>query len=127
MVGWLVSLYFIAYKVLKVIFRHIHFYTNNQFCFKQISLVHSTIVKNISISNYSVYSNSFIQLIQFSISTDFIYTVNTVLYQTIHFSVSRASMSKTVPFQTIQFSISTQFKSKYSLIIKNISISSCSV
>ena len=27
------------------------------------------------------------------------------------------------PFQTIQFSISTQFKFKYSLIVKNISIS----
>ena len=27
-------------------------------------------------------------------------------------------MSKTVPFQTIQFSISTQFKYKYSLIVK---------
>ena len=27
-------------------------------------------------------------------------------------------MSKTVPFQTIQFSISTQFKCKYSLIVK---------
>ena len=36
-------------------------------------------------------------------------------------------MSKTAPFQTIQFSISTQFKSKYSLIVKNISISSYSV
>ena len=33
-------------------------------------------------------------------------------------------MSKTVPFQTIQFSISTQFKCKYSLIVKNIYISS---
>ncbi len=33
-------------------------------------------------------------------------------------------MSKTVPFQTIQFSISTQFKCKYSLIVKNCSISS---
>ena len=27
-------------------------------------------------------------------------------------------MSKTVPFQTIQFRISTQFKYKYSLIVK---------
>ena len=37
----------------------IHFYTNNQFYFKQFSLVWviSLIVKNISISNYSVYSN----------------------------------------------------------------------
>ena len=33
-------------------------------------------------------------------------------------------MSKTVLFQTIQFSKSTQFKYKYSLIVKNIFISS---
>ena len=33
-------------------------------------------------------------------------------------------MLKIVQFQTIQFSISTQFKCKYSLIVKNISISS---
>ena len=32
-------------------------------------------------------------------------------------------MSKTVQFQTIQLRISTQFKCKYSLIVKNISIS----
>ena len=31
-------------------------------------------------------------------------------------------MSKTVPFQTMQFTISTQFKCKYSLIVKNIPI-----
>ena len=36
-------------------------------------------------------------------------------------------MSKTVQFQTIQFSMSMQFKYKYSLIVKNISISSYSV
>ena len=36
-------------------------------------------------------------------------------------------MSKTVPFQTIQFSISTQFKCKYSLIVKNLSMSNNSV
>ena len=42
---------------------------------------------------------------------------------TIQFSVGIVSMSKTVPFQTIQFSISTQFKCKYSLMVKNISIS----
>ena len=35
--------------------------------------------------------------------------------------MSTVSMLKTVPFQKIQFSISTQFKSKYSLIVKNIS------
>ena len=33
-------------------------------------------------------------------------------------------MSKTVQFQIIQFSISMQFKCKYSLIVKNICISS---
>ena len=36
-------------------------------------------------------------------------------------------MSKTVQFQIIQFSIITQIKCKYSLIVKNISISSNSV
>ena len=36
-------------------------------------------------------------------------------------------MSKTVQFQIIQFSISTQFQCEYSLIVKNISISSYSV
>ena len=49
------------------------------------------------------------------------------LYITIQFSVSTVSMSKTVQFQTIQFSINTQFKCKYSLIVKNISISRYSV
>ncbi len=42
-----------------------------------------------------------IQIIQFSISTDFVYTqlnVKTVLYQAIQFSVCTFSMSKTVPF-----------------------------
>ena len=63
-------------------------------------------------------------------SGNFVYTqlsVKTVLYITIQFSVSTVSMSKTVPFQTIQFSINTQFKCKYSLIVKNISISSYSI
>ena len=36
-------------------------------------------------------------------------------------------MSKTVQFQIIQFIINTQFKWKYSLIVKNIFISSYSV
>ena len=66
-----------------------------------------------------------IQLIQFNISTDFVYTqlnVKTVLYWTIQFSASTVSTSKTVPFQTIQFSISIQFKCKCSLIVKKISI-----
>ena len=36
------------------------FYAKSQFCFKQFSLawVHSLIVKNVSISNYSVLSDS---------------------------------------------------------------------
>ena len=42
------------------------------------------------------------------------------LYITIQFSVSTVSMSKTIQFQKIQFSISTQFKCKYSWIVKNI-------
>ena len=66
------------------------------------------------------------QTIQFSMSTQFRwkYTIKlskkfplqdiqfsqTVLIQTIRFSISRVSMSETVLFQTIQFSISTQFK-----------------
>ena len=36
-------------------------------------------------------------------------------------------MLKTVPFQIIQITMSTQFKCKYDLIVKNISISSYSV
>ena len=46
------------------------------------------------------------------------------LYITIQFSASTVSMSKILQFQTIQFSKSTQFKCKYSLIVKNISICS---
>ena len=64
------------------------------------------LVKNIYIPNNSVYSSRYI---------------------TIQFSTSRVSMSKTVQFQIIQFGINTQFKRKYSLIVKNISISTYSV
>ena len=49
-----------------------------------------------------------IQTIQFSISIDFLNTqlnVKTVLFQTIHFSISTVSM-----LITVLFSISTQFK-----------------
>ena len=54
--------------------------------------------------------------------------VKPVLYKKkIQFSVSTLSMSKTVPFQAIPFDVSTQFKCKYSLIVKNISISNYSV
>ena len=40
---------------------------------------------------------------------------------------AKSIFMKIVLFQTIQFSINTQFKCKYSLIVKNISISSYSV
>ena len=104
--GWLVGFYFISTFVGYLTPNPFH--VNNQFYFKQFSSawVHSLIVKKISISYYSVYSNS---------------------YTTIQFSVSTVSMSKTVQFLTIQFSISTQFKCKYGLIVKNISISNNSI
>ena len=40
------------------------------------------------------------------------------LYITIQFSISTVSVSKIVQIKTIQFSKSTEFKCKYSLIIK---------
>ena len=54
MVGFYGILTFVGY------FTPNPFYANNQFYFKQFSLawVHSLIVKNISISSYSVYANS---------------------------------------------------------------------
>ena len=58
--GWLFGFYgisnFVVYLMPNL------FYTNNQFYFKQFSLawVHSLIVKNISISNYSVNSNNLV-------------------------------------------------------------------
>ena len=64
---------------------------------------------------------------QFNCQKHFYFKLFKQLYITIQFSVSRVSMSKTVHFQIIQFNISMQFKFKYSLIVKNISISSCSV
>ena len=48
------------------------------------------------------------------------------LYVTIQFSLSKVSVSKTVLFQIIHFRVSMQFKCKYGLIVKNISISSYS-
>ena len=64
---------------------------------------------------------------QFNCQKHFHFKLFKQLYITIQFSVSTVSMTKTVQFQIIQFSISTQFKCKYSLIVKNISISSYSV
>ncbi len=69
----------------------------DNYVYYDVAVQHRLIVKTV-----------LIQLIQFSISTDFVYTqlnVKIVLYQTIQFTVSTVSMSKTVPFQTIQFSI----------------------
>ena len=64
---------------------------------------------------------------QFNCQKHFYFKLFKQLYITIQFSVSTVLKSKTVQFQTIQFSISTQFNCKYSLIVKNISISSYSV
>ena len=64
---------------------------------------------------------------QFNCQKHFYFKLFKQLHRTIQFSVSTVSMSKTVQFQIIQFSISTQFQCKYSLIVKNISISSYSV
>ena len=71
--------------------------------------------------------------IQLSISTQFncqkyfYFKLFKQLYVTIQLCVNTVLMSKTVLFQIIQLSISTQFKYKYSLSVKNISISSYSV
>ena len=63
---------------------------------------------------------------QFNCQKHFYFKLFKQLYITILFSVSTVSMSKTVQFHIIQFSISILFKCKYSLIVKNISISSYS-
>ena len=63
---------------------------------------------------------------QFNCQKHFYFKLFKQLYITIQFSVSTVSMSKTVQFQITKLSTSTQFKCKYSLIIKNISISSYS-
>ena len=65
--------------------------------------------------------------IQFNCEKHLYFKLFKQLYITIQFSVSTVSMSKIVQFQTIQFSKSTQFKCKYNLIVKTISISSYSV
>ena len=64
---------------------------------------------------------------QFNCQKHFYFKLCKQLYITIPFSVSTVSTSKTVQFQIIQFSKSTQFECKYSLIVKNISISCNSV
>ena len=64
---------------------------------------------------------------QFNCQRRFYFKLFKQLYIIIQFSVSTVSMSKTVQFQITQFSMNTQFKCKYSLVVKNISISSYSV
>ena len=115
MVCWLVEFYgistFVSYLTPNP------FPVNNQLYFKQFSLswVYS-FSKIFLFQTIQVIQTVLIQLIQFSESTDFVYTVNvtTFIYITIQFSLSTVSVSKTVQFQTIQLSISSQFKCKYS-------------
>ena len=64
---------------------------------------------------------------QFNCQKHFHFKLFKQLYVTIQLSVNTVLMSKTVPFQIIQLSISTQFKCKYGLIVKIISIWSYSV
>ena len=65
---------------------------------------------------------------QFNCQKHFYFKLFKQLYITVQFSVSTVSNVKNIQFKTIQYSISTQFKCKYSLILKkNISISSYSV
>ena len=92
----------------------IHFNTNNEFYFEQLSGRLDNCQKTFLFQAIQFNQTILIQTIQFSISIDFVYTqlnVKTILYETIQFSISTLSMSKTVPFQTIQFSISMQFSS----------------
>ena len=56
---WFGCLGFMAYQPLCDIYCQIHLHTNNHLCFKQLRFYeYSLIVKNISISSYSVSSNS---------------------------------------------------------------------
>ncbi len=55
---------------------------------------------------------------QFNCQKHFYFKLFEQLYVTIQFSESSVSMTKAVQFQIIQFIISTQFKCKYSLIMK---------
>ena len=102
-IGWLD---FMVYQPLEVC--QIHFYTNNQFYFKQFNLtwVHSLIVKTFLFQTIHFIQTVLIQRIQLSISIHFVYSQLNI--KTIQFNLSTVSMSKTVQFQTIQFSIQKQ-------------------
>ena len=64
---------------------------------------------------------------QFNCQKHFHFKLFKQLYVTIQLSVNIVLMPKKVRFQIMQLSISTQFKCKYGLIVKNISILSYSV
>ena len=66
---------FMAYQSLQVIWRQIHFYANSKFYFKQFSLawVHSLIVKTFLFQANQFSQTVVIQLIQFSINTDYLH------------------------------------------------------
>ena len=55
---------------------------------------------------------------RFNYQKHFYFKLLKKLYVTIQLSVSTVSKSKIVQFKTIQFSKSTQFKCKFSLIVK---------
>ena len=55
---------------------------------------------------------------QFNCQKYFYFKLFKQLYIAIQFSVSTVSMSKIVQFKTIQFSKSTEYKCKFSLIVK---------
>ena len=89
LIGWLFGFYGIS--------TFVGYLTPNPFLYKQSvvfqiiqSSMNTQFIKNISISNYLVYSNS-------SNSVNFVYTqlnVKTILYIKIQFSLSTVSMSK---------------------------------
>ena len=58
--------------------------------------------------------------VQFNFEKHFYFKLFSLVKQFL--SMYSFNVKKTVPFQTIYFSISTQFKCKYSVIVKNISI-----
>ena len=145
--GWLVGFYGISTIVgyltsnlflckLSFLFKTNQFSMSRQFnCqkhyFKLLKQLYVTIqvsVNTVLMSKNSSISNNSVK--QINCQTNFYFKLFSsfkLLYKTIQFRVSTVSMSKTIKFQTIQFSKSTQFNCKYSLILKNISISSYSV
>ena len=130
LVGWILwhinlCRLFNAKSILKkiVLFQTIQYNIRTQFKCNYI-----LIVKNISISSYSVQSSS-----SNSVQYKYRFCLHTVkcknssiLNNSVQCKYS-FNAKKTVLFQIIQFSVSMQFKCKYGLIVKNISISNYSV